>query len=92
MKYKNCLGLFHFICYGWGGLQGRISYGGIGGVMIKNWKNTYGGVGGYIPNFKHDYEEKTVKTYGGDGGGYPCFFQKKYGGIGGSVGVVTCPP
>ena len=42
------------------------------GVMIKNWKNTYGGIGGYIPDFKHDYEEKTVKTYGGIGG-YPCF-------------------
>ena len=36
---------------------------------MKNWENNYGPSDrGCIPNFKHDYEEKTVKTYGGIGG------------------------
>ena len=37
------------------GLQGRISYGGIGGLDKKLGKQLRGDRG-YRPNFKHDYE------------------------------------
>ena len=67
------------------GLQGRISYGGIGGLDKKLGKQLRGDMG-YRPNFKHDYEEKTVKTYGGIGG-TPVFSKKNYGGIGGQLGL-----
>ena len=63
----------------WGGRVTRSNFvWGDMGVMIKNWK-TLTGVGGYRPNFKHDYEEKTVKTYDWIGG-TPVFSKKNMGG------------
>ena len=70
MNSKKCLRAVPFYI-----IQGRISYGAGIGVLMKNWENNYGGIGGYRPNFKHDYEEKNSENVWGIGGS-TCFFQK----------------
>ena len=73
--------MFHFICYGWGGLQGRNSGGGQGGLDEKLGKN-YGGMGVKIRILNMIMKE----TDRGDRGS-SYFTTKFFGGMRGSVGL-----